>query len=137
MKNHKTLSRELAFNALYAWDIKGGEPIPILEDILHVMEFKPKKDAKKYAVGIVKLFSDNTEYIDKEISSKLENWNFDNIGAIEKALLRTAFTEFLYLKPQKKIQAIIDYLDISNKYSNKNTTTFINGVLSHLVENGI
>lgn len=134
MKDYKTISRELAFKTLYAWDIKGGEPINIFEDVLNVSESKPKKDAKKYAQNIINTFSNNIENIDKEISSRLENWTLETIGEIEKALLRTAFTEFLYLKPKKSIQAIIDYLDIANKYSNKNTASFINGVLSPLIK---
>lgn len=135
MKVHRTLARELAFNILYAWDINSGEPISIGEDVLNVMNLDIKKDAKKYTFLIVKHFSENIDSIDKEISSKLENWTLEDIGKIEKAILRVAFTEFLYLKPKKTIQALIDYMNIANKYGNKKTPAFINGVLSQVIKN--
>ena len=135
MKVHRTLARELAFNILYAWDINSGEPISIGEDVLNVMNLDIKKDAKKYTFLIVKHFSENIDSIDKEISSKLENWTLEDIGKIEKAILRVSFTELLYLKPKKTIQALIEYMNIANKYGNKKTPAFINGVLSQVIKN--
>jgi len=132
MKEIRARAREIAFRSLYAWDISGGEIYSIAQEIINMSEPPLKKDSKKYAILITKKFEENIENIDKKIASYLENWNLDDLGSIEKAILRTAFTEFLYIKPKKNIQAIIDYVEIANNYGNKKTPSFINGILSRL-----
>ncbi len=135
MKEIRTRARETAIRALYAWDINGGDLITVAEEIINMSEPPLKKDAQKYAKLIVKKVEENIENIDKEIASYIENWNFDDLGAIEKAILRASFAEFLYIKPKKHIQAMIDYINIANDYGNKKTPAFINGILSRLLKN--
>ncbi|MGC9143432.1 transcription antitermination protein NusB, partial [Hydrogenobaculum sp.] len=104
----------------------------IAQEIINMSEPPLKKDGQKYALLITKKFEENIESIDKKIASYLENWTLDDLGSIEKAILRTAFTEFIYIKPKRNIQAIIDYVEIANNYGNKKTPSFINGILSKL-----
>ncbi|GAB6077632.1 transcription antitermination factor NusB [Hydrogenobaculum acidophilum] len=134
MKEIRAKARELAIRILYAWDINGGDIKNISEEIVNMEEEPTQKDTKKYTRLIITKFEENVESVDKKIASYLENWNFDDLGSVEKAVLRASFSEFLYIKPAKYIQAIIDYVDISNKYGNKKTPSFINGILSKLVK---
>jgi len=135
MKETRAKARELSIRILYAWDINGGNIKNISEEIINMEEEPVQKNTKKYTNLIVTKFEENLESVDKEIASYLENWNFDDLGSIEKAILRASFSEFLYIKPAKYIQAIIDYVNISNKYGNKKTPSFINGILSKLAKN--
>ncbi len=135
MKELRTAARETAIRILYAWDVNGSDINNITEEIISMSEPPLKKDAKKYVKVIIKKFEEHIETIDKEIASYLENWSFDDLGSIEKAILRASFAEFLYIKPQKYIQAMIDYVNISNEYGNKKSPSFINGILSKLVKN--
>jgi N utilization substance protein B len=134
MENVRRKARDIAFRTIYAWDINGGNISEIVKEIINMEEKPLKRDIVKYANLIISKFENNIESIDKEIASYLENWTFDDMGAIEKAVLRTSFTEYLYIKPKKQIAALTDYLNITNTYSTPKSTSFINGVLSSLIK---
>ncbi|WP_448587685.1 transcription antitermination factor NusB [Thermocrinis sp.] len=128
---HKTKAREDAFLVIYQWDIKGGGIEEITEEYITMNDIK-HSERRRYLRKLLRTYFEHAEAIDKKIADSLKGWDFDRIGYIERNILRLAFAELLYLKVKHPITVISDYLRITTKYAGKDSTRFINGVISKL-----
>lgn len=73
------------------------------------------------------------EEIDQMISSNLsENWKFERLDNVTKAILRLGVTELLYFKDIPVNVVFNEYVEISKAFFEKNEVAFINGLLNSL-----
>jgi len=136
MKNRKyrKKAREILFRALYAYDIRGGDLLDILEE--HIEDFKKNrgklsKRTVEYAYSIAKGIQKHLSEIDKIINEHLEGWRIERLGFPERALLRLGAYELVFSDVPDKGRIFIDILDLVKCYlTDENSLKFINGVLS-------
>jgi N utilization substance protein B len=84
---------------------------------------------KDFAEKTVQGLFENLQKVDELISKHLsENWELENLGKIEKAILRLGIYEIVFENLQKGI-AISEALNIMKKYGNESSTKLINAVL--------
>lgn len=76
---------------------------------------------------------DKIEEIDAILSRGLMDWSLDEIGNVEKALLRIAVADIKYEQLPCEV-AINEALELSKKYAEDASRKFINGVLASVVE---
>ena len=83
---------------------------------------------KKALIGI----ENNKEAIDEAISSNLQNWKIDRISKVNLTILRLAAYEILFDEEVPRSVAINEALEITRKYSDEKSVSFINGVLDKI-----
>ena len=83
---------------------------------------------KKALIGI----ENNKEAIDEAISSNLQNWKIDRISKVNLTILRLAAYETLFDEEVPRSVAINEALEITRKYSDEKSVSFVNGVLDKI-----
>lgn len=90
--------------------------------------FKPSYFSNQYTKSLVKGIYKNKEKIDQTIKSLSHNWSFERILLIDLNILRIAIYEIYFGNIPPKV-AINEALNISKKYSTKDSSSFINALL--------
>jgi N utilization substance protein B len=86
---------------------------------------------KQALIGI----ENNKEAIDTVISDNLHNWKIDRISKVNLSILRLATFELLYDEQVPRAVVINEALEITRRYSDEKSVSFINGVLDKIKEN--
>jgi N utilization substance protein B len=71
---------------------------------------------------------DNLEVIDEAVSSHLQEWDFDRLGAIERATMRLGAYEILYTDLDTAV-VINEAIEVVKAFGTEQSPKFINGVL--------
>jgi len=125
MKRHA--AREKAFQLLFQLDINHDKPEKALDDFLESEE----EDA--FLTMLVEGVTKYKDRIDTIIAESLDNWSFSRVASVEKAILRLATFELLYIEDIPKAVSINEAVELGNKYGDEKSGKFINGVLSKIV----
>ena len=72
--------------------------------------------------------------IDEMISKYSKGWSSSRIGKAELAVLRLAIYEILYDEDIPQNVAINEAVELAKKYGNEQAPSFVNGILSSVVE---
>lgn len=73
---------------------------------------------------------DKLDIIDSKISEVSKGWTLDRIGKVELALLRLAVFEILYDDSVPASVAINEAVELSKKYGQQESYSFVNGILA-------
>ena len=85
-----------------------------------------------FAVKIFKGVCDKKAEIDVLIAQYAKNWELERMAAVDRNIIRLAAYEIIDM-PETPINVIIDEaVEISKKYSTKDSSKFVNGVLDKL-----
>jgi len=90
---------------------------------------------KVYRIFALSLFSGvcgNKEKIDSFISQYAKNWELDRMAVIDRNIIRLAVYEIMTNKNTPINIIINEAIEISKKYSTKDSGKFINGILDKL-----
>lgn len=126
-------AREIILTALYQMDLNNAP----LEEILKFkwVENEIAPNIKEFIKEIITGTYNNIEKIDKLIKRYSENWSFDRISPIDKAILRFSIYSLLYRKDIPYSVTIDEAIEISKKYGSEKSYQFINGVLDGIKNN--
>ncbi|MCL2506636.1 MAG: transcription antitermination factor NusB [Endomicrobia bacterium] len=96
-------------------------------------EYLPKEEAyREFAVKIFKGVCAKREEIDLLIAKYAQNWEIDRMATVDRNIIRLAAYEIIDM-PGTPINVIIDEaVEISKKYSTKDSSKFVNGILDKL-----
>ncbi len=70
------------------------------------------------------------------IEQYLENWEVERIAQLDIILLELALTELYYMEEVPTRVTLNEYIEISKYYSTDKSSTFINGILDKIVQEG-
>lgn len=88
-----------------------------------------------HAIGCAKGVREHQDEIDARISEHLKSgWKISRISKVSLALLRLAVYEMLYLDEVPVSVSINEAVELSKKYTVKDDTSFINGVLGSVAK---
>ena len=73
--------------------------------------------------------------IDAIIEKSLVNWKIERISKVNLAILRVAVYEINYLDEVPDRVAINEALEITKKYSDDKSVSFVNAILDNIVKN--
>ncbi len=91
---------------------------------------------KKFVSDLVKVYIDHHENVDNEITSHLkQGWKLERLAKIDLAILRIALTEILYCEDIPESVSINEAVNLSKKFSDDASSSFINGLLGAAVGN--
>lgn len=89
----------------------------------------------EFALKLFKKVLENSGRLDKDVQSKILNWDIERIAPIDKIIIKMSITELNYFSEIPKTVSINEYLEISKEYSTPKSSQFINGVLDTIVKN--
>lgn len=99
-----------------------------------------KRDIPKEQDDFIKLLVSGVhkekETIDQLIEKFLINWTLDRISLVDKALLRIALYEIVFLDDIPHAVSINEAIELAHKYGDENSSKFINGILSKIIKKG-
>ena len=127
----RTKAREHALKILYAVDITGDDPEKCIE-VFWKDNDESDKEVREFTDAIVLGFYKNREFIDKVITAHTTNWQLKRMAFIDRNVLRAATYELLFCEDIPPKVAINEAIDIVKKYGDKDSGSFVNGVLDKI-----
>lgn len=126
----ETRARARALQALYAWDLRDGEPLErIASQVWDDLAIAP--DERAFASRIVRTIIAEGKVIDDGLRDVTTNWRLERLGAVERAVLRIAAAELLRGDPPPRV-AIQEAVRLAERYGSAQSARFVNGVLDAL-----
>jgi N utilization substance protein B len=127
MLRTETKSRARALQLLYAWEIRGGVPIPVLASGLSRLtgpEPALLDRAERIAAGVIA----EVDSLDAEAARAAENWRLSRIAVVERNILRIAIHELRRGDVPPKV-AIDEAVRLAHWFGGPRAPGFVNGVL--------
>jgi transcription antitermination protein NusB len=121
----RRIAREKAIQSLFQVDRSEIEP---QDAINHVLEDDEQVDP--FLKALVFGTMEHLEEIDNKIMENLENWSFDRLGNVDRAVLRMAVYEMLY---EEGIPVKVTYneaIDLAKVFGGDESGKFVNAILS-------
>lgn len=134
----RTLGRDTALKALFAYDISKGEGEDVFQSALALVAIEDRgiiDFARSLFEGVISKGQD----IDMAISSSATNWDIGRMATTDRNIIRIAVFELLYTPEVPPKVAINEAIELAKKYGDKESSKFVNGVLDKiksLHENG-
>ena len=137
---NRSHNREQAFKLLYSMGFLDNEiDIDIDEQIKFFLDSEniTNKNTIEYINLIIKGVNQNSnEIIELILKNIRKEWTIDRIAKIDLALLKLSIYEIKFPKLPFKV-VINEALELSKKYGDKKSKSFINGVLASIVKEEI
>jgi len=122
----RTQARESVVGLLYAYDL-GNQDIAKFADII-LEDKKIRNKQREFALNLFSGTIDKLNDIDFELSSHLQQRDIDEVGIVEKSILRLSIYEILFTDLDKAI-IINEAIELSKRLASDNAPKFINGLL--------
>lgn len=129
-KHARRRARESALALLYSGDIIESSADRLVEEGLY-----PADDINlsNYAESLVKGVCAHREEIDSRLMSTSENWALDRMPVVDRAILRLAVYEMLYVDEVPVSVAINEAVELAKAYGGEDESSrFVNGVLGKI-----
>lgn len=138
-------ARELAAHLIYELDYTDETPAQAIETRMErgyyealaqeneVYAERPNKKQMDYIRACVLGVAEHAEELDGLISQYAIGWNLHRISHFTKAALRLAIFEILYVDDVPTGVAINECVELTRKYEDEETVSFVNGILGSFV----
>jgi len=124
-------ARMAVVSLLYAYDLGNGNTSEHSGEILEEKKIRNKQ--KDFALTLYEGVMDHLEAVDKAIITHLKDWDFERLGAIERATLRLAAYEILFSELDSAV-IINEAVEITKAFGTEQSPKFINGVLDAIAK---
>lgn len=131
---NRKLSREKTMELLFGMTLSKDTIEEAVETFIENYEDDIKEIDLTYVKQALIGVGNNKEAIDKVIEENLRNWKIDRISKVNLSILRLATYELLYDEEVPRGVAINEALEITRRYSDEKSVSFINGVLDQIKE---
>ncbi|MBL6970337.1 MAG: transcription antitermination factor NusB [Campylobacterales bacterium] len=122
----RTQARESVIGLLYAYDL-GNEAIASHSEII-LEDKKIRNKQKEFALELFNGVMTNLAICDEQIIAHLAKRGIEDLGAVEKAILRLATYEIIFTTLDKPI-IINEAIELTKRLASDNAPKFINGLL--------
>ncbi|MBP1889759.1 N utilization substance protein B [Clostridium moniliforme] len=131
----RKLSREKAMELIFSTMLTKESYDEAIETFVDNYEGNIKDIDLSYITEVLKGVEENKDSIDELIKVNLQKWSIDRISKVNLAILRLALYEMKYLSDVPEKVAINEALEITKKYSDEKSVSFINGILDKIYKN--
>ena len=125
----RTQARESVIGLLYAYDLGNQEITKFVDEILEDKKIRNKQ--KEFAVNLFNGTIKNIDAIDDEIKSYITQGTIEDVGSVEKSILRLAIYEILFENLSKAI-VINEAIELSKRLASDGAPKFINAILDNM-----
>ncbi len=122
----RTQARESVIGLLYAYDLGNENISKFVDEILEDKKIRNKQ--KEFALNLFNGVIKNIEKINDEIISHLNQGGLEDIGSVEKSILRLSVYEILFTELPKAV-VINEAIELSKRLASDGAPKFINGLL--------
>jgi N utilization substance protein B len=123
-------ARSRALQALYAWDMRPGQPLDRVADtVWDDLSVSPAERA--IASRLVRVVMADSARIDRELEAVTTNWRLERLGAIDRAVLRLAAAELSAGETPPKV-VIQEAVRLAERYGSVQSARFVNGIVDAL-----
>ncbi len=119
-------ARMAVVSLLYAFDLGNGAIADHSDEILEEKKIRNKQ--KDFAMTLFEGVMNNLEQVDAGVIKHLTDWDFERLGAIERATLRLGCYEILFNELDDAV-IINEAIEITKAFAAEQSPKFINGVL--------
>ena len=123
-------ARELLIQSFYASEVGGKSLDEAVEE--QIERRNPTENTIEYVHRISKAMADHGGELDGRINAALTGWSPERVGVVERAILRLALLEILFIAEVPPKVAISEAVDLARTYSTDDASRFINGVLDRI-----
>ena len=127
----RTQARESVIGLLYAYDLGNEEIAKFVDEILE--EKKIRNSQKEFALNLFNGTIKNIEVIDEQIIAFITQGTIDDVGSVEKSILRLAIYEILFENLSKAI-VINEAIELAKRLASDGAPKFVNGLLDKIVK---
>jgi len=125
----RTQARESVIGLLYAYDLGNIEIEKFVNEILE--DKKIRNQQKEFALNLFHGTIKNLPTIDNEIIKYLTQGTIEDVGSVEKSILRLAIYEILFENLPKAI-IINEAIELAKKLASDGAPKFINAILDQV-----
>jgi len=126
--------RELALKVLF--ELEGSDHDPEEALRYQAVETGAPDDVVAFAETLVLGTVANGDAIDRAVAEASTHWRLDELGKVERAVLRVAAYELL-CSDQVPVSVVIDEaIELARAYAGEEAARFVNGVLGRISEDG-
>lgn len=123
-------ARSRVLQALYAWDMRAGQPLDrVAATVWDDLSVPPGERA--LAGKLLRVLVARGEAIDRELEAVTTNWRLERLGAIERSVLRLASAELSAAETPPKV-VIQEAVRLAERYGSPESAKFVNGVVDAL-----
>lgn len=128
-KHLRRVAREAAVSLLYSGDIANYDVVAAIEE----GSYPPDLELSDYAEQLVKGVIENRDEIDERLASTSENWAIDRMPVVDRAILRLATYEMIYVDEVPVSVSINEAVELAKAYGGEDESSrFVNGVLGRI-----
>ena len=128
-------SREIAMELLFSMEISKNSYEQTIESFIENYEMDLKTIDLEYIKEVMKSVTDYKEEIDEIIKNSLINWTIERVSKVNLIIVRFAIAEMLYIDDVPEVVAINEAIELTKKYSDDKSVSFVNGALDKAFKN--
>lgn len=126
----RSKARKAALDLLYESDIRKARAGDLMQSRITELEYVIRDFTKELVEGV----ESNRRKIDELIATYSQGWDMDRMPVIDRNILRLAIYEILWSTNVPQAVAINEALELAQTLSTDESSKYINGVLSKVVE---
>lgn len=128
----RSRARAWVLQVMYRWESAGAEGTlrDAFVDTVATRRISPKR--APYVREIVRLLDEHGTEVDAALQSALDNWRLGRLSTLDRAVLRIAATEMLFLEDIPPKVSIQEAIRLAEQYGGPESPRFVNGVLDAL-----
>ena len=125
----RTKARKRAVDVLYEADIRSGDPLTLLRERL--TDGTPP--VNEHTVRLVEGVAEHSARIDELIDTHASNWSIDRLPDVDRAILRMAVFELLWVDDVPDAVVIDEAVELAKALSTDDSPAYVNGVLGAIL----
>ena len=126
----RSKARKAALDLLYESDIRKASASDLLSKRIMDLEYVVRHFTQELVHGV----EQHRRKIDELITTYSQGWDMDRMPVIDRNILRLAMYEVLWSSNVPQAVAIDEALELAQTLSTDESSKYINGVLSKIVE---
>ena len=135
MASNRHLARTCVMQTLFAHEFHKQKPSETLKEVLK--EFAPKLRNEDFAYDLLEGVLKEYKKITKLITKHAPEWPIDKIANIDRSILEIVIYEIVFAEDVPPVVAINEAIEIAKHFGDTNSSKFINGVLSSVMNENI
>lgn len=125
------LAREIALKALFQLENQpGDDPGSVIA--YHSSEDEAPPEAAQFAGELVRGVLANQEQLDATIQEASRNWKLEQMGKVDRIVLRIAIYEISISRGVPVKAAINESIELAKTFSGEESGRFVNGILGKI-----
>ena len=126
----ETRARARVLQALYAWDLRAGEPLERVASQIWD-DLAVDADERRVAGPLVRELVQHRSELDAELAEVTTNWRLDRLSVIDRCVLRLAAAALSRGETPPRV-VIQEAVRLAERYGTVKSAKFVNGVLDAL-----